>query len=371
MKMTAVIFSNIYDDTLGELTAKRTVASLPFGGRYRQIDFTLSNMVNSNIMNVGVITKYNYQSLMDHLGSCQEWDLNHKNGGLYIIPPFASGRATDVYRGKLEALHTAMSFLKAQNSEYIVLSDTITICNIDYRTVLEDHVKSGKDITAIATKPVNYTDDNMLVLETGRKKEAKKIIVNYPASENSLVGMGMYVMDREMLIKEVEEAVAEGFYHFERDFLQKKFNEGSLSVNVFEFKGEMLRNKNIATYFRNNLALLDEKIRNDIFKKSAPIYTKVRDEIPSYYGDNSDVNECIIADGCHIEGSAQYSVLFRDVKIEKGAKIKNSIIMQGAKIGENAYIENAILDKNVTVTDGIRLIGTPDSPVIIKKGETI
>lgn len=371
MKMSGIIFSNIYDDTLGELTANRTVASLPFGGRYRQIDFTLSNMANSNIMNIGVITKYNYQSLMDHLGSCQEWDLNHKNGGVYIIPPFSTGRSNEVYRGKLEALHTAMNFLKSQKSEYVVLSDTITICNIDYRKVVDCHIKSGKDITVIATTPVNYTDDNVLVLETEADCTVNKITVNYPAGEKSIVGMGMFVMDREVLIKEVEEAVASGMYHFEKDFLQKRFNEGTLSVNVYKFEGAVLRNKNVSAFYKNNLALLDEKVRNDIFKKDAPVYTKVRDEIPTFYGENSDVNECIIADGCKIEGSVENSVLFRDVKISCGATIKNSIIMQGAKIGEGAYLENVILDKDVTVTDGAKLIGAVEHPVIIKKGETI
>ncbi len=370
MKMTGIIFSNIYDDTLGELTANRTVASLPFGGRYRQIDFTLSNMVNSGIRNIGVVTKYNYQSLMDHLGSCQEWDLNNKNGGLYILPPFASGRS-EVYRGKLEALHTAMNFLKSQNTDYVVLSDTITICNIDYREIVKTHIDSGRDITVIATKPLNYTDDNLLVIECDKNFAATDIIINYPAKNGSLTGMGMFIMDREMLIKEVEEAVAQGYYHFEKDFLQRHFNMGNLSVNVYEFKGKVLRNKNIAAFFNNNLKLLDEETRNDIFKTDSPIYTKIRDEIPTYYGETSKVSECLIADGCSIKGEIEESILFRDIKIKKGAKIKKSIIMQGANIGENVYIENAILDKDVTVTDGTRLIGAPESPVIIKKGEIV
>ncbi len=368
--MTGIVFSNIHDATLGELTARRTVASLPFGGRYRQIDFTLSNMVNSNITKIGVITKYNYQSLMDHLGSCEEWDLNRKNGGLYIIPPFSTGRS-QVYRGKLEALHTAISFLKSQTEPYVILSDTITICNIDYRKVLEDHIKSGKDITVITTKPANHTDDNLIVLDKDEDNSATKITINYPADKDSFVGMGMFVIDREILIKEVEEAVAAGFYHFEKDFLQKSFNEKRISVNVYEFKGKVLRNKDIATYLHNNLALLDEEIRCDLFKKNAPIYTKVRDEIPTYYGNDSVVNECVIADGCVIKGTVENSVLFRDIKIAEGAHVKGSIIMQGAKIGKDAYLENVILDKNVTITDGVKLIGATDHPVIIKKGETI
>jgi len=185
-RLSGIIFSNIYDGALGDLTAKRTVASLPFGGRYRQIDFVLSNMVNSNITSVGVITKYNYESLMDHLGSCEEWDLNRKNGGLYIIPPFAFGRS-DVYHGKLEALYTALNFLKSQNSEYIVVSDTITICNIDYRQVLDNHIASGKDVTAIAAHPRSNHDNYPAVFEVDEDGGAKAITVNCAACKDCLV----------------------------------------------------------------------------------------------------------------------------------------------------------------------------------------
>lgn len=369
-KLSGIIFSNIYDAYLGELTAQRTVASLPFGGRYRQIDFVLSNMVNSNITSVGVITKYNYQSLMDHLGSCEEWDLNRKNGGLYIIPPFASGRA-DVYHGKLEALYTALNFLNAQNSDYIVLSDTITICNIDYREVLADHIKSGRDITAVVTKPRSGADNYPTVFEMNDDGSVKSIAINCAAGENTLVGIGMFIMEREALIRVVTERVSAGFYHFEKDFIQKFFNEGKLSVNVYTFGETILRNRDVATYLKNNLLLTNEQVRNSLFRSSAPIYTKVRDEVPAYYGEESLVEECIVADGCVINGNLENSVLFRDVKVEKGAKVIGSVIMQGSKIGENAYIENAIIDKNVIITDGTRLVGAPSNPVIIKKGETI
>ncbi len=369
-KMSGIIFSNIYDGALGDLTAKRTVASLPFGGRYRQIDFVLSNMVNSNITSVGVITKYNYESLMDHLGSCEEWDLNRKNGGVYIIPPFAFGRS-DVYHGKLEALYMALNFLKSQKSEYIVLSDTITICNIDYRKVLESHIKSGTDITAIATPPRSGASNYPAVFETDESGIAKSITINCAAKENSLVGIGMFIMEREALIKVVTDCVSAGFYHFEKDFLQKYFNEGKISVNVYKFAEDILRNRDVATYLKNSLMLTDEGIHKSLFKPSAPIYTKVRDEIPTYYGKNSSVCECIIADGCVIEGNLQNSVLFRNVKVSEGAQIRSSVIMQGTKIGKNAIIENAIIDKNVIITDGTHLIGAKESPIIIKKGETV
>ena len=368
--MSGIIFSNIYDGALGDLTAKRTVASLPFGGRYRQIDFVLSCMVNSNIKSVGVITKYNYESLMDHLGSCEEWDLNHKNGGLCIIPPFAFGRS-EVYHGKLEALYTALNFLKSQTSDYIVLSDTITMCNIDYREALKSHVESGCDVTAIASKSRNHNYNYPVVFKQDSKGKISSIMVNSTAEDGTFVGFGMFIVGREFLIKVVEECVSAGFYHFEKDFLQKYFNEGKITVNIYEFVGVVLRNNSIANYLKNNLRLSEEEVRSDLFKPASPIYTKVHDEVPTRYGENSVVNECIVADGCIIKGTLEHSVLFRNVKIGENTKIANSIIMQGTKIGDGAYIENAIIDKDVTVGDSVQLIGTPNNPIIIKKGETI
>lgn len=369
-KMSGIIFSNIYDGVLGDLTAKRTVASLPFGGRYRQIDYVLSNMVNSNITSVGVITKYNYESLMDHLGSCEEWDLNRKTGGLFIIPPFASGKS-EVYHGKLEALYTALNFLNSQKSEYVVLSDTITICNINYEAVLAEHIASGKDITVVVSPKKEDGINYPVIYEANSDSSAKNIKINCKAKDNSFVGLGMFIMEREALIDVVSECVAAGCYHFEKDFLQNYFNEGRLSVNLFVFDGVVLRNRDVTSYLKNNIKLIDEEVHKGLYKSEAPIYTKVRDEIPTFYGENCKVDDCIVADGCRIYGELENSVLFRDVTIEEGAHVIGSIIMQGTKIKKGAYIENAIIDKNVTITDGIRLIGAQTTPVIIKKGETI
>lgn len=369
-KMSGIIFSNIYDDSLGELTAKRTVASLPFGGRYRQIDYVLSNMVNSGIISVGVITKYNYESLMDHLGSSEAWDLNRKNGGLFIIPPFAFGKS-EVYRGKLDALYTALNFLNSQKSEYIVLSDTITICNINYQEVLAEHIASDKDITIVVSTQKEDEQNHNIVVESNIDCSAKKININCEAKIGSFVGLGMYVMKREALIKVVKECVEAGHYHFEKDFLQKYFNENRLSVNLYEFEGVVFRNRNIEAYLKNNIKLIDEEIHKELYKSSAPIYTKVRDEIPTYYGNDSAVDKCIIADGCKIYGKLKNSVIFRDVTIEEGAQVISSIVMQGTKIKQGAFIENAIIDKNVTITENTWLSGALKCPVIVKKGEII
>ena len=369
MKSMGIIFSNIYDSTLGELTNHRTVASLPFGGRYRQIDFVLSNMSNSGIYNVGLITKYNYRSLMDHLGSSADWDLRRKNEGLVILPPFASGH-TGMYKGKLEALYSAVEFIDNPMYEYVVVSDSTVLCNIDYRPAIESHMKSGADVTVISNREVSANKKHPLIVYADKKGRAQTLLLDSPAEENSYVGMGMFIIKRELLVAALKESHAKGQVHFEKDYLQKYFNDGKIKVYVYEFKGTVLRNENIKSYYANNMALLYEKTRIGLFGKN-PIYTKVRDEMPSFYSENSVISNSLLADGCELYGTVSDSILFREVTVNEGAVVKGCIVMQGTRIGKNAKLECVILDKNVTVTDGAELKGTPEHPVIVKKGETV
>ena len=371
MKSMGIVFSNIYDSTLGELTNHRTVASLPFGGRYRQIDFILSNMSNSGIYNIGLITKYNYRSLMDHLGSLNEWDLNRKNEGLVILPPFASGN-TGVYKGKLEALYSAFAFINNPAYDYVVISDSTILCNIDFKLAINKHIESGADITVIANKQQGEEDKRYpFVIKANTKYRATELLIDSKAAVGDFIGMGMFIISRELLVKALEETHQKGLVHLERDFIQRAFNEKLLKVAVYKFDGIVLRNDSISSYFANNMSLLDGKVRAGLFLREQPIYTKVRDEIPTYYGEGSEVNDSLLADGCTIEGKVDKSILFRGVSVSKGAEIKSSIIMQGAKIGKGARLECVILDKNVTVSDGAVLKGTPEHSVIVKKGETV
>ena len=372
MNLAGVIFSNLYDERFGVLTQNRTVASLPFGGRYRFVDFVLSNMSNSGITSVGIVTKHNYGSLMDHIGSSAEWDLNRKNGGVHLLAPFASGMSY-VYQGKLEALFSAFPFLEKTPEDYVVLSDSTILCNINYEEALEAHIKSGKDVTVIVTRAkANPAVKHELVL-TMQEGEVKDVTVDYPATaDDTPVSMGMYIMEKKKILDVVRECVARGRHHLERDFIQDSFYSGKITLGVHEFTGHVIRNDSIATYFANNLDLItNEELRRDLFNRARPIYTKVRDEVPSFYSPQSTVADCLIADGCRIHGDLAKSVLFRDVYVGRGTVIKNSIIMQGTKIGEGCYIENAILDKNVTVSSGVKLIGAATAPCIVEKGETV
>ncbi len=371
MKMTGIIFSNVYDTPMGELTKIRTVASMPFGGRYRFIDFVLSNMVNSNVSSIGVITKYNYQSLMDHLGGGSEWDLNRKDANLYILPPFATG-VTNVYRGNLEALSNAISFLNATKPDYVVLCDTTVICNIDFNEALESHIKSGADVTAICSRTIeDYECDSNDLVITAENGIATDLAIGYMLGEDSLVGMGMFIISRKALINIINNYVSRGRYSFEKDYLLTSFVSKSIKINAYEFSGAVLRNHNIVSYFKNNFKLMKPEIQKDIFKRNALIRTKVRDEAPTFYHDGSEVSECLVADGCEIKGTVENSVLFRGVVVEEGAIVRNSILMQGTHIGKGCTINYAIMDKNVSVSDTTALTGAPLTPIIIHKGQKI
>ena len=370
MKVMGIIFSNIYDSSLGELTNHRTVASLPFGGRYRQIDFALSNMSNSGIYNIGIITKHNYRSLMDHLGNCGAWDLNRKNEGVVFLPPFAQGNMGSVYKGKLEALYSAKQFIDNPAYDYVVVCDATVLCNVDFKKIVKQHIQSENDVTVISCAK-NDEKTYPLVLKADDKDRVTEMRIDASCEDCNCVGMGMFVISRRLLVDAITDTYSKGYVHFERDFLQRRFNENNIKLGVYRFDGTVLFNGDVESYYENNMALLNKDVRDGIFLKDTPIYTKVRDEAPTYYEEGSKASNCLIADGCVMRGTAEDSVIFREVVIEKDACVKSSIIMQGAKIGVGAKLECVILDKNVTVTDGASLKGTPRHPVIIKKGEVV
>ncbi len=372
MNLAGIIFSNLYDERFGSLTAHRTVASLPFGGRYRFVDFVLSNMSNAGIASVGIITKQNYRSLMEHLGACAEWDLHRKGGSVQILAPFSTG-IPYVYRGKLEALYSAFAFLLGTPEEYVLLSDSTILCNIPYEEALASHLAGGRDVTVITTPaPVEGAGRYELLLEMTEGEISSVTVDASPTREGTLASMGMYILSKELLLSAVRASVSRGLHLLERDFIQEGFLRGELSLNPYVFRGRVLRNDSVASYFANNLALVDDRaLRADLFLTERPIYTKVRDEVPSYYSESTEVADCLLADGCRIDGALSHSVLFRDVVVGRGTRIKNALIMQGAKIGEDCYIENVILDKNVTVGNGVRLVGASLTPYIVEQGERI
>ncbi|MFR1246630.1 MAG: sugar phosphate nucleotidyltransferase [Oscillospiraceae bacterium] len=284
MTTMGIIFANIYDSSLGELTNKRTMASLPYGGRYRQIDFSLSNMTNSAIRHIGIITKYNYQSLMNHIGSGQEWDLELGEGGLEFLTPFAMGH-NGSYRGKLEALDSAMNFLKISTEEYVVLADSGVLCAINLEKIVEAHAASGADVTVVVKDGIcNGKKQLDLAVKVDADDRVTDVAVDYCAGEQYLASMGLFVIRRELLMREVTEAVAHNRYHFERDLVMHGFAETGMKVNAYRYDGVALFNESTTEFFHNSLALIRPEIRHGLFARDLTIYTKVRDEVPACYG---------------------------------------------------------------------------------------
>ncbi len=375
MKMTGIIFSEMYSGSLNVFTQDRNMAAIPFGGRYRLVDFALSNMVNSGILNVGVLAKQHYHSLMDHLSNSQEWDLNRKIGGLQLLPPFATEDAhTGGSRGKLDELRNALDFLEniADNTPYILLADAYVLCNIDYRAALENHIASGCDITMLATKETETSQINFAsVMQADASHKVTTYALDCPAKPGNYASMGHMIISRELLINVIRDYTSRGIYDFTRDFIQHEFNRGRLSINLHEVDTTVLRIRDVKEYFQSSLAILDDDVSTALFRGDRPIHTRVTDEVPAYYGLDCHVERCVIADGCLIDGSVENSVLSRGVKVCKGAKVKNCVIMQGSVVGEGACLENVIVDKWVTISSGAQLRGLDSNPVVIRKGVTV
>ena len=370
MRVMGLIFTN--DGSLGELTDKRTMASIPFGGRYRHVDFALSNLSCAGIRRVGIVSRYNYQSLMNHIGDGEEWGLELEEGGLEFLTPYAMSTSHS-YRGKLESLSAGMDFLRYGNDDdLVVMIDSAVLSNVDLNKVVLSHMNSGKDITVVTKAGVANGEKVLdLALKLDENGEVCDMVVDYAASKDYLASIDIFVLSKSFLITQVQELIARNHFHMDRDLVLGGWQSGKLSVNVFPFEGIAMYNESVSEYFANSLSLTHEEVRRDLFGSNHPIYTKVRDRVPSYYGEDCEINNCIVADGCMLEGKAEDSVLFRQVTIEKGADVENSVIMNEAVIGAGAEVKYAILDKNVTVRPGAKLIGTRKNPVIVKRGDSV
>ena len=370
MNAMGIIFTN--DATMGELTNKRTMASIPFGGRYRQVDFALSNLACAGIRHVGIISRHSYQSLMNHIGDGEEWGLELEEGGLEFLTPYAQS-TVGTYRGKLESLNNAMDFLEfgGDEDELVIMIDSAVLSNIDLIDVLNAHVASGKDVTVVTTTGIcngKKKVDLALKVEDG---EIKDMVVDYVAPAEYVASMDIFVLSKKFLIKAVKEMIARDKFHMDRDLVMGGWNRGVVSVNTYAFEGVAMFNESVEEYYVNSMALLSKDTRADLFGGAHVVYTKVRDRVPTYYGEGCEVENCLIADGCMLDGEVEDSILFREVTVAKDAEVENCILFNNAVIGEGAELKYCILDKDVTVTAGAKLIGTKNNPIIVKRGETV
>ena len=362
-----IINSTKNGNQLKELTTNRYMASVPFGGRYRMIDFVLSNMVNSGIRNVGILVQGKYRSLMDHLRSGKEWDLDRKRDGLFILPPAYNNCPLGMQKGDLDNFHANLEYLQKSRQKYVAISSANMVCNINYNEVLQAHLKKQADITMIYTEENGEVHDfaKSTFLYTTDSGRVVDLEVNPIKHRSNKVSMEMYLLERTLLIDIIGECIAKGGYDFIMDGILKNLQR--YKVYGHHHFGYVGRIHSVQSYFRHNMDLLNPDIWEEVFLKSGLIYTKVKDQAPVKYMENATVKNALVANGCVINGSVENSILFRGVRIHKGAKLRNCIVLQNCIIGEGAELENVILDKEVYVSPEKQLAGLKEYPIIIEK----
>ncbi len=369
-KALGIIFPNMHDHNIPELVAHRTMASIPFGGRYRMIDFCLSGMASAGMQNVGVIARQNYQSLMDHLGSGREWDLSRKRGGLVVFPPYARD-GSEMYNGRIEALASVMNYLEYWQEDLVIMCDCNVAYNLDFSQLINAHYAAGADITAVYEKGVieeGMQRDNT-VFSLNKNGFVNGIRLNDYRSEPQNMSLNIYVVGRRFLIDLVKDAMVRGHTRFEKDILAENLDE--IKLFGYEYCGYSGHIYDMRSYFEESLRLLERKNLEKLFPEDMPVYTKVRDEAPVRYAIDARTSDTMVADGCIIEGEVKNCVLFRGVRIGKGAKLKDCVIMQGTEVRPGAVLENVITDKNVIIGAGQMLRGARNFPVFIAKGSHV
>ncbi len=368
--LMGIIFSNIHDSDIPELTQKRTLGSIPFCGRYRLVDFALSNMVNSDVTKVGVITKSNYQSLMDHVGSGKDWDLARRHGGLRMLPPFGVKESNSLYNSRLEALKNNLGFIEKSTEEYVVMTDCDLVCNMDYDKILHKHIRRNADITLVysVAEGKEMTSTNSITLSVEDDERVVDMAFNPRTQGNVNLFSNVFILKRTLLLNLVKDAISHNKHHFSAEVIGR--NIGSLRVFGHKHEGYLARITSLQNYYDKSMELLEREKMDEVFMNNN-VYTKVRDSAPTKYGAGAVVKNSLIADGCIIEGEVENSILFRGVKVARGAVVKNSILMQDTIISEKALINCIITDKNVVVTDGRQLSGCDVNPFYIRKNSKL
>ena len=365
-----ILFAYRSDSNLGELTCPRNTCSLPFGGRYRLIDFMLSNYVNSGITDVGVIVHESYQSLLDHLGSGKDWDLSRKHGGLRILPPFGyAERGDGDYRGNMDALAGVAGYLNNIRQEYVIMGWGDLAVNLPVAEALERHLETGADVTMVCTPTLKSSPRFSEYVEVSGDGRVTDLSIHPTAADKALESLEIYILSKQLLLDMVDYCAAHDVHSFSRGVLQPRLK--SLRLVPYVHQGYVGRFQSVSDYFRRSMDLLDPAVRDDLFNPDRPIRTKDQSNPSTYYGPNAVSNSSLVADGCFIEGEVTNSILSRGVIVEAGAKVSNSVLMQGTVVKAGASLSYVISDKNVQINENRILTGHSTYPLAIAKNSIV
>ncbi|MCO7126563.1 glucose-1-phosphate adenylyltransferase subunit GlgD [Sporolactobacillus shoreicorticis] len=353
------------------LTRYRPVAGLPFCSSYRLIDFPLSNLVSAGVESIGIFMNGQYQSIYDHVLNGSDWDLDSLNGGIFF---FDSGteQINGLIRDDLEAFHNNLEFIEKSRSDFVIIMGSRALCNIDVQAVLRHHLEQKAEITLVyKTISCSAADDRPITCveldENNRIRKMKSCMLRHDGQ--SAVNMEIYVMRCSLYAQIVRRFMAWNEVYNLRDAIHQAVR--TVKTNGYEYTGYFKNITSIKSYYDAHMDMIEEFNRSALFGGEHQIHTKIKNEVPSYYGKNTAVSNSLIANGCMINGIISHSLLSRNVVIHKESKIVSSIIMEGSVIGEGVYLSNVIMDKENHIQPGSRIIGSADHPVVIEKKSTI
>jgi len=366
MNAVGIILAGGKNERLGLLTKYRATSALPVGSCYRAIDFPLSNMTNSGITKVAVMTQYNSRSLHDHLSSSKWWDLGRKQGGLFVLSPFLSNDNSLWFQGTADAIYQNLSFLRRSKEKYVIITSGDCVYKMDYKHILAHHEKNEADVTIayrIPTEGENIKQYGVMELDANERLidiEEKPL-----EPQSNFASTGVYVISRDLLIEKVEELANEHRHDLVRELFSRYRKR--LKIYGYRFSGFWRSLSSISAYYDCNMDFLNMDIRKSFIEQAPHILTKPKDEPPAKYNRGARISNCLVGSGAILDGNANHSVIFRNVYLGENSVAYNSLLLEGAKIGRNCTIQYAIIDKDVTVADGTNIMGTQDSPAIVGK----
>jgi glucose-1-phosphate adenylyltransferase len=365
-----IIFSYEKHNNLRELVEVRSPASVPFGGRYRMVDFVLSGLMNAGVTDVGIVLHGRYQSLLDHLGTGKNWDLSRKRGGLRLLPPFAylrKGGGMEEFRGKVEALYGVRSYLEEIRQDYVALMDGDLVANLPLSDIFQHHLRCENDITVVCAND-SFAVDNGCYFQIDQDGRVQDVLYNLNMPRGYR-GLEVYILSKQLLIELVDACASHDLYSWRRDVLQAR--RDTLRIGSYIWNGYAAQIRSVQEYYDRSMQLLDPAIRADLFCPERPIQAKSADKSSAYIGPEGRCVNSLVADGCYIEGTVENSILFAGVRVGPGAVVRNSIVFKEAVVGAGASLTSVIADKDVEVLPDRAIMGHSTYPIVIAKGSRV
>lgn len=368
MKAIGIVLAGGNSNKMRELSNKRAIAAMPVGGCYRSIDFAISNMSNSHIQKVAVLTQYNARSLNEHLSSSKWWDFGRKQGGLYVFNPTITSDNGFWYRGTADAIYQNIDYLKRSHEPYVIIASGDGIYKLDYTDVLEYHIEKKADVTVVCTTVPEGEDASRFgIVKVDGDNRITEFDEKPIVARGKNISAGIYVIRRRLLIDMIEQAQLEERFDFVSDILVR--NTSVKKIYAYQMNSYWRNISSVESYYRTNMDFLRKEVR-DYFFRGGDIYSKVDDLPPAKHNPGSSVRNSLISSGCIVNGYVENSVLFKKVYIGNNCTIKNSIILNDVHIADNTYIENCIVESRDTIKANSHYVGENGNiKIVVEKNE--